>query len=128
MMPGLRKRLRAIFLFLLFLSATQWVSAQARIITGMVTDQHSAEPVPFASVRFKKSGIGKLADSSGTFHLEIPAETIDTLQVTSVGYEDFNYPIDFTTLKKDSIRLQVQLIPGKISVGVVVKAKVNRGL
>ncbi|WP_226999005.1 DUF5686 family protein [Flavisolibacter tropicus] len=128
MMPGLRKRLRAIFLFLLFFSATQWAAAQARIITGIVTDQHSAEPVPFASVRFKKSGIGKLADSSGAFHLEVPAETIDTLQITSVGYEDFNYPIDFTTLKKDSIRLQVQLIPGKIYVGVVVKAKVNRGL
>src|SRR5688572_23342347 len=118
MMLVVRNRLSAIMLCLLFSIITQWASSQSKVITGIVNDQHSAEAVPFASIRFKKSGIGKLADSSGTFHLEVPAHTIDTLQVTSVGYEDYNFPIDFTTLAKDTIRLQIQLIPGKISVGV----------
>ena len=42
-------------------------SAQKKVLKGTIKDQHSGEQVPFASVSFKKSGIGKLADSSGSF-------------------------------------------------------------
>ncbi len=128
MISVLRKRVSVVILFLLFFCTSQLTIAQSKLIIGTISDQHSAETVPFASVRFKNSGIGQLADSSGSFRFTLPIQTKDTLLITSVGYEDYSLPIDLSLFAKDTIRIQAQLIPGKISVGVVVKAKVNRGL
>lgn len=102
------------------------VVAQSKVITGFIKDQHSNEPVPFASVSFKKSGIGKLADSSGTFSLSFQNWQPDTLEITSVGYEDYRLPIP--QFPKDTMVLGILLIPGKYNVEVVVRKKVNRGL
>ena len=102
------------------------VVAQSRVITGFIRDQHSHEPVPFASVSFKKSGIGKLADSSGTFSFSFHDWQPDTLEITSVGYEDYRLLIP--GFPKDTMTLSILLIPGKYNVEVVVRKKVNRGL
>jgi hypothetical protein len=59
------------------------------IVRGVVKDIHSDERIPFASIQFKKSGIGKLTDSVGTFAFSLnewPKD--DTLEVTYVGYQD----------------------------------------
>jgi hypothetical protein len=122
------KRLRVVLFFLFFTCSAFLTSAQSKVLIGIVTDQHSAETVPFASLRFKLSGAGKLTDSSGAFQFILPGTAKDTLLITSVGYEDYNLPIDFSALTKDTFRVSIQMVPGKISVGVVVKAKVNRGL
>ena len=114
--------------FLLILGFSKWTGAQSKVIIGIVSDQHSSETVPFASIRFKNSGIGQLADSSGSFRFILPVNTKDTLEITSVGYEDYNLPIDLSVFTKDTVRITAQLVPGKINVGVVVKTKVNRGL
>jgi hypothetical protein len=60
-------KLKAFFLLLTALLISSCVSAQTKVIKGTIRDQHSGEQVPFASVFFKKSGIGKLADSAGQF-------------------------------------------------------------
>ncbi|MBS1934912.1 MAG: carboxypeptidase-like regulatory domain-containing protein [Bacteroidetes bacterium] len=106
--------------------------AQIKIIKGTITDAHSAERVPFASMRFKKAGTGKLSDSAGnfTFHFtEWPAH--DTLEITYVGYRDFELPIDSLASKlneQNTIAISVKLERGKYINEVVVERKIDRGL
>src|SRR5215213_7572620 len=101
--------------------------AQTRVIIGQIRDQHSGEPVPFASVQFKTSGIGKLADSAGTFILRFGKETRDTLEITSVGYQDYLIYVDGIAMSGDSLKMIFQMVPGKFTTEVVVRKKVNRG-
>lgn len=102
-------------------------SAQQRVLIGQIRDGHSAEPVPFASVQFKKSGTGRLADSAGSFALHIPYEKDDTLEITSVGYQDFRIAIS-SLPASDTVKMVFPLVPGKFTAEVVVRKKVNRGL
>jgi hypothetical protein len=102
--------------------------AQSKVLRGTIKDQHSGEQVPFASVRFKNSGIGKLADSSGGFIFYFNNWPKDTLEICFVGFRDYQYPIDPALIKADSLTLAVSLEAGKYNVGVVVTGRVNRGL
>ncbi|HEY0355224.1 MAG TPA: DUF5686 family protein, partial [Flavisolibacter sp.] len=111
-----------------FFSATFSVKAQEKIIMGVVKDQHSGEPVPFASIQFKISGSGQLADSSGSFRLRFPGVKGDSLLITSVGFQDFALATNSLQFVNDTARLLVQMVPGKFTAEVVVRQKVNRGL
>ncbi|MFL5808724.1 MAG: DUF5686 family protein [Flavisolibacter sp.] len=102
--------------------------AQSKHILGVIRDQHSDEPVPFASVQFKKTGIGKQADSSGSFSIFVPAGTNDTLEITSVGYQDYLLHVSAADFTSDTMRIRINMIPGKYTAEVVVRSKVNRGL
>lgn len=119
---GLSSLLTFIFSFCFFLSSAQIV------LKGTIKDKHSEEPVPFASVQFKTSGKGILADSSGAFVLTFQRLPADSLLVTSVGYQDFAMLIDPTSSINDTIHLLIKMEPGKFNIGVVVTKKVNRGL
>src|SRR5688572_13901136 len=123
--PGACPRMRWVLSFVCIFCCFQGV-AQSKVITGRIKDQHSNEPVPFASVSFKKSGVGKLSDSSGTFSFAITNWQPDTLEITSVGYED--YRLSIPQFPNDTMVLSIVLIPGKYNVEVVVRKKVNRGL
>lgn len=62
------KNLRSVFIivaasFIFHIGAT----AQSKIIKGFVKDGHSDELLPFASVTFKNTAVGKATDSSGHF-------------------------------------------------------------
>src|SRR6476659_11382316 len=103
------------------------VQAQTKIIKGVIRDQHSGEAVPFASVDWKASKAGILADSAGTFLFHFNNWPTDTLQITSVGYEDFKIAVNPSLSNADTLNLLVQLVPGKFNVGVVVRSKTNRG-
>src|SRR4051812_15392773 len=102
--------------------------AQVKVLHGLIRDQHSNEPVPFASVQWKKAGTGKLADSAGAFVIHIPIDSTDTLEVTSVGYQDFALAAGTLKGTGDTIHLQVNMVPGKYTAEFVVRTKVNRGL
>ncbi len=100
--------------------------AQPKIIRGFVKDAFNNESISFASLQFKKSGAGKLADSAGTFQFRFDNWTNDTLIITSVGYADFKAVI--TPPDGDTLNLIISMVPGKFNVEAVVRAKVNRGL
>jgi hypothetical protein len=102
--------------------------AQTKVIIGHIRDQHSDEPVPFASIQFKASGIGRQADSSGGFAFRLAAWQNDTLEITCVGYQDYKFHLDPSAIKGDTLRLLVNMIPGKITGEVVIRKKINRGL
>ena len=113
--------------FLLLLSTAS--QAQTKVLRGIIKDQHSAEAIPFASLRFQKTGTGKLADSSGSFVFTFNQWPKDTLEITSVGYQDYKFVIDSATFSKDTFFLSAEMVPGKYNMGVVIRSKgVNRGL
>jgi hypothetical protein len=111
-------------LTLVVLTATVSV-AQKKIISGVVKDSHSDESIPFASVSFKNTTVGKLSDSSGSFSFYLNNWPSDTLEITCVGYQPFKFFIDKT---KDSILINAIMERGTFNEGVRVKVKVNKGL
>jgi hypothetical protein len=102
--------------------------AQGKVITGIIRDQHSDERVPYASVEFQKSHIGRSADSAGRFSFVFDNWFRDTLIITDIGYEDLKIPIEPLNAKGDTLYLPVYLVGAKIKIDVVVKTKINRGL
>ncbi|HEU0065037.1 MAG TPA: DUF5686 family protein, partial [Flavisolibacter sp.] len=102
--------------------------AQKKVITGIIRDQHSDERIPFASVEFKTSKIGRSADSSGAFSFEFDNWFRDTLLISDIGYEDLKVAIDPFSAKGDTLFLRVFMVSARINIDVVVKTKINRGL
>ena len=98
---------------------------QSKFISGVVKDSHSEERVPFASVSFKNSTVGKLTDSSGAFSFYLNKWPSDTLEITCVGYQPFRIQIP---LQKDSLQLNIMMERGTFNDGATVRIKVNKGL
>lgn len=111
-----------LFLSLWFLSSGQ---AQRKTVTGTVRDAHSEEPIPFVSVRFNQSPVGKYTDSAGHFTFNLDAWPSDTLEITCVGYQGLRLRID---RGRDSLQFQIRLERGRYNEGAQVRSKVNRGL
>jgi hypothetical protein len=106
------------------------VSAQVKILRGVIRDVHSMEPVPFASIEFKKTSTGKLSDSAGAFEFRFNQWPTDTVLVTYVGYQDFLLPIDSNLVrnaKNNIIDITIQLERGKYAAEVVVRKTIDRG-
>src|SRR6266496_413120 len=116
-------RLFSLCIIAVLIAAT--TSAQQKIIRGVIKDSHSEEAVPFASVSFKNTTIGKLSDSSGSFSFYLNSWPSDTLEITCVGYQPFKYAINKI---KDSIRLNIEMERGTFNEGAVVRTKINKGL
>jgi hypothetical protein len=115
---------KLLFLLPAILSAAT-TFAQKKIISGVIKDSHSDERVPFASVSFKNSTVGKLSDSSGSFSFYLNSWPSDTLEITCVGYQPFTFFIDKT---KDSILINAMMERGTFNEGAKVKVRVNKGL
>jgi len=122
-MKGIKIYPALLLLFPCF-SITKQLAAQ-KTITGIVKDSHSEERIPFASVSFKRSTIGKLTDSAGTFTFHLNNWPSDTLEITCVGYQPFYFPINQA---KDTIITSVPMERGTFNEGVRVRVKVNKGL
>lgn len=65
-------------------SAGQASLAAGRAVSGVVFDQKTKVPVPYASVSVPGSGVGTVADAQGRFTLVVAGT--GKLQVSSVGY------------------------------------------
>ncbi len=101
------------------------LQAQKKFISATVKDEHSSEPVPFASVQFKNTSVGGSTDSSGMLSLHFDSWPTDTLVITCVGYQPYIVVLD---LQKDSVFLSISMQRGTFNEGVQVRAKVNKGL
>jgi len=114
-----------LLLTLSFLSLAVTLDAQKKIISGLVRDFHSDEPIPFASVVFKGSTTGALTDSAGRFVFLLNHWPSDTLEVTCVGYQPSHL---YVGPGKDSITVLISMERGTFNEGVKVKVRVNKGL
>ena len=55
-------------------------AGKPKFITGLIVDDETNEPLPFATIGLKKSGRGTVSNNNGEFGLNIPPDSrIDTL-------------------------------------------------
>lgn len=113
------------FLALLLILPGMIVLSQKKILAGKIKDAHSEEPIPFASLEFQNSTIGKLSDSSGRFEFYLQKWPSDTLEITCVGYQPYKL---FIPRDLDSLTVDIVMERGTFNEGVRVKVKVNKGL
>jgi hypothetical protein len=129
-MPGLKKLLTYLTFFS-FLFSVQDAVCQRKLLRGVILDAQSGERVPFASLRFLQSGNGKLSDSAGNFAFRFEEWPKDTLEISYVGFQDYNLQISDTLTRKsrnDSLFVVIQLQRGAYINEVVVSRKVDFGL
>jgi len=112
-------------IFVVFVLSVSKLHAQSISFSGAIQDAHTKEPVSFASVYFKRSGVGKTSDSAGNFSFYIGKFSKDTLVITFVGYQTFKLPITDSVNNKSIV---IQLERGAASDAVVIRNKINRGL
>src|SRR4030095_16571920 len=119
-------KIRSLSIFLLFLFLPgMFALSQRKILAGILKDAHSDEPIPFASMQFINSTIGKLSDSSGRFIFNLAKWPSDTLEITCVGYQPYKL---FIPGSLDSITAEITMERGTFNEGAKVKTKINKGL
>ncbi|MFO8022044.1 MAG: carboxypeptidase-like regulatory domain-containing protein, partial [Perlabentimonas sp.] len=90
----------------LFSANVSLVNAQG-VVTGVVLDANSNEPLPAATVRIEGTTIGIVTDLDGTFSLKVP-EGKQTIVFSFVGYGDVTKNVN---LKSDSNLGEISLEP-----------------
>ncbi|MGH2553669.1 MAG: carboxypeptidase-like regulatory domain-containing protein, partial [Chitinophagaceae bacterium] len=113
------------WLTIIFILVASIASAQQKFFRGVVKDSHSEERIPFASVSFRNTTTGKLADSSGSFSFNLSRWPSDTVEITCVGYRPFFL---FINKNKDSLQTEIMMERGTFNEGASIKVKVNKGL
>ena len=120
------------WMLMLFFSTFYVGHAQTKTLKGVIRDSHSGEIIPFASMRFKKSGTGKLSDSAGGFIFRFDnGWPKDTLAITYVGFMEYDIVFTDSLLQReqqDNLNLSISMERGKYVNEVVVKKKVDHGL
>lgn len=118
-----QKLLVLIVTTLLFYSTT--TTAQSIMVKGRVINYFTNEPIAFGSVRWKIAGNGVVTDSTGRFSVRKNNLLPDTLVVSYIGFEDVYRGYN---AKKDTGEILITLPELKLSAGVEVKTKFNKGL
>jgi hypothetical protein len=113
-----------LLLCVLTLSATSW--AQRSNIRGKITNDFTKEPIPFASIYWKKAGFGSTSDSSGHFLIRASHNLIDTLVVSYVGFADVYKQVRNNI--KDTSEIELVMRDLKMGSTVEIKSKFNKGL
>ncbi len=117
--------LGSLSLFLLLLFTNVDVTAQNKILQGVIRDRQSDEHIPFVSIISKNNGSGSLTDSAGNFSIAIRDYPPDTLLITSVGYK----PVAFIVPQRfDSTFITIQMDIAPVGKEAIVKVKFNRAL
>jgi len=129
-MQGWRKCLSYLGSALLLFTSLA-ANSQTKVLRGIVQDAQSGEPVPFASMRMEVSGNGRLSDSAGGFVFHFQEWPHDTLQVSYVGYQNFNLLLGDSLYRRavrDTLNVVINMMRGKYNTEVVVRKKVDFGL
>jgi TonB-dependent starch-binding outer membrane protein SusC len=101
----------ALFLMLLVVALNGF--AQARTVTGKVTDSKDGSGVPNASVSVKGTSTGTTTDASGNFRLTVNGNDA-VLVISSVGFDRLEVPVGAQSL------LTISLVSASASLGEVV--------
>ncbi|MDN5213381.1 carboxypeptidase-like regulatory domain-containing protein [Fulvivirgaceae bacterium BMA12] len=92
----------------LLLAAFSCFSQEHFTIYGVILDEDSGEPLPYATIKIKDKPIGTVANGLGEFGFHIPEKYVnDTLIISMLGYESFQGLI--------------HLLPSKIKIRLIQK-------
>lgn len=103
----LLRRSISLLIVLLLLFKVESAKGQLKQIIGKIRDSHSEEPIPFATVQFSNSTIGKLSDSSGSFVFTLRSWPSDSLIISYAGFEDYILKID-TSLTNINVLVKME--------------------
>ncbi len=109
---------------MLLLCSFSW--AQRQNIHGKVINDFTKEPVAFASIYWKRAGVGTTSDSAGNFIIKLSQHLEDTLVVAYVGFADAYKAI--RNDRKDTSAVELILRDLKLAHTVEVRSKFNKGL
>ncbi|MCX6253279.1 MAG: carboxypeptidase-like regulatory domain-containing protein, partial [Bacteroidia bacterium] len=105
--------------------------AIAKYITGIIVDDETLEPLPFATIALKNKGKGTVSNNSGEFGLKITSDLInDTLSVSYLGYIEREMPVkqtlgnNFTiSMKREFISIPEIIIRNQIPQEIISRAR-----
>lgn len=67
---------------------------EVKDISGLIIDEETSEPLPFATISLKHEGKGTVTNSNGEFGLKIPQSSLnDTITVMYLGYFAREIPV-----------------------------------
>ena len=67
---------------------------EVKYITGIIIDEETFEPLPFATIGLKNKGKGTVTNNNGEFGLKITPDLFnDTLSVSYLGYIRREIPV-----------------------------------
>ena len=92
---------------------------------GVVLNEFTKEPIPFASIYFKNAGYGVQTDSVGKFFIKKNSLQNDSIIIRYVGYE--TYTLSVSKIHDTAMNV-FYLKEAKTNDGVLVKTKFNKGL
>ena len=100
-------------------------------ITGIVTDNETNDPLPFATLGLKRSGRGTVTNGNGEFGLKITPEIFeDTLLITYLGYIRREVPVkqslgnDFTiSMEKEFISIPEIIIKNQVPQEIISRTR-----
>jgi len=105
---------QTILVICFFILLPLYTVAQLTKIRGVVLDDHTEEPIPFANIFFKSTVIGVSAGFSGEFSIEVDIPC-DTLIASSLGYLESSQKIKKGVFQNVVFRLK----PSEISLNEV---------
>ncbi len=89
-------------LVVFFLMAFQLLLAQTKV-SGVVVDKTN-QPIPFATIMFKKSNVGVVANEDGRFYIESPQKH-SVLVVSSAGFSEREIYLDDAVVYNFKVKL-----------------------
>ena len=98
-------------------------------ITGVIVDEESFEPLPFATLGLKNKGKGTVTNNNGEFGLKITPDLLnDTLSVSYLGYIRKEIPVSQTlhdvlsiSMKREFISIPEIIIKNQIPQEIIYK-------
>ncbi len=97
--------------------------AQATAVSGTVADKNGS-PLAGATVMEKGSANGTTTNLSGDFHLNVSGPNV-TLVISSVGYEDVNFPLNGQTEVNITMTLSTKTLDQVVVVGYGTQKKLD---
>jgi len=82
----MRSKVSRIFLIVVFSFSSILLLAQKGVVSGIVKDAYTNQPIPFVNVVVYESTIGTITDTLGRFELRDVAPGFIRLQLSSIGY------------------------------------------
>lgn len=76
-----------------FLCMVSPALAQEHLVTGVITDEMSGDPLPGTTIVIEGTTLGTVTNINGEYTLPVPSAN-DTLRISFVGYETMVVPID----------------------------------
>jgi len=88
------------------------IEIKKQVIRGQVVDLANNEPVPYATIQFKKKRSGTVADINGFFNIEIGNDELnDSLCFYSIAYELVQLSVNIIVKEEEPvIKLKAQVI------------------